>query len=124
MKIKFTNGVELSPIIVTGAWIQAQGTRRDALTFVFHDFEDMLELDTLFAPKNCETIIITGDDGNENIYKGYTIRVKMEKTVVETIPATVDSEAVYEQRITVSMAQRTYAETQLAALTLFLEGEV
>ena len=36
---------------------------------------------------------------------------------METTPATESTPAVYEDRITVAMSQRTYAESQLAANT-------
>lgn len=124
MKIKLTNGMELSPIIVMGGSSQAQGARRDTLHFVFPATENMATLDAAFTTTNCESITIIGDDGSESIHKAYTIRAEMKKAPVEVAPATPESEAVVEERITVSMAQRTYAETQLAALTVLLEGEV
>lgn len=124
MKIKLTNGTELNLILVTGGSVYVQGAKRDALNFIFPATEDMNELDAAFTANNCESIVIIGDDGSEGIHKAYTVRVRMEKATVEVAPATAESEAVTEERITVSMAQRTYAETQLAALTVLLEGEV
>lgn len=124
MKIKLTNGAELNPIIVMGGSSQVQGARRDTLHFVFPATENMTTLDAAFTTANCESITIIGDDGSESIHKAYTIRAEMKKAPVEVAPATPESEAVVEERITVSMAQRTYAETQLAALTVLLEGEV
>lgn len=118
MRIKFVNGVELTPILVTGAQVQVQGTKRDTLTFTFSANEDMATLDSLFTANNCETLIIFNNiDGSENIHKAYTIRHELKKTTVMVTPAAADTEAVYEDRITVSMAQRTYAESQLASLT-------
>jgi hypothetical protein len=124
MKIILTNGKELNPIVVTGGSSQVQGARRDTLHFVFPATDDMAALDAAFSPANCESITIIGDDGSEHIHKAYTIRAKMEKAPVEVTPATAETEAVTEDRITVSMAQRTYTETQLAALSALLEGEV
>jgi hypothetical protein len=77
----------------------------------------MATLDAAFSAANCETIIILGDDGSENRYYAYTIRAEMKKASVEVIPATAETDAVCEERITISMAQRTYAESQLASLT-------
>lgn len=117
MKIKLINGTELNPIVVMGGASQVQGARRDTLHFVFPDTEDMTTLDDAFTATNCESITIVGDDGSEAIYKAYTIRAKLEKAFVEVTPAATESEAVCEERITVSMSQRTYAESQLASLT-------
>lgn len=128
MIIKLSNGTELNPILVTGASSHVQGARRDTLSFVFHATEEIVALDNAFSESACETIKITGDDGSESIYKAYTIRAELKKSTVEVTPATIDSEAVTEERITVSMAQRTYAESQMAYLTntmtALLEGEV
>jgi hypothetical protein len=83
--------------------------------------ESIATLDSIFTADNCETIVITNNDGSENVYKAYTIRRELKKTKVEVHPETPDSPAVYEDRITVSMAQRTYMETQLASLTETLD---
>ena len=117
MTIKLANGTELNPIVVTGVSSYVQGAKRDTLCFVFPATEDMAELDSAFSDTACESITIVGDDGSESVHKAYTIRAKMEKALVEVTPATAETEAVTEERITVSMAQRTYAESQLASLT-------
>ena len=117
MKIILTNGTELSLIMVTGKTSYVQGANRDTLSFIFPATEDMATLDAAFSAANCESIVIVGDDNSEAIHKGYTVRAEMKKANVEVIPATAENEAVCEERITVSMAQRTYAESQLASLT-------
>ena len=124
MKIILTNGTELTPIMVTGNTTQVQGARRDTLHFIFPTTYSVAELDVAFSATNCETIFILGDDGGESKHECYTIRAKLEKALVEVEPATPTTEAVTEERITVSMAQRTYVETQLAALTALMTGEV
>lgn len=126
MKVILTNGVELSPILVTGANTFVQGANRDTLTFVFPATEGMEALDKAFSDTACESITIVDDYGVENIHKSYTIRAKLEKALVEVSPSTPESSAVMEERISVSMAQRTYVETQLAllpALNALLTGE-
>ena len=117
MKIILTNKTELNPIMVTGESKYVQGTNRDTLTFVFNDSVSMDELDKIFTGSNCESINIIGDDESEAIYSGYTIRAELNKKRVQINTGDSEIEAVYENRITVSMAQRTYAETQLASLT-------
>lgn len=124
MKIKLSNGAELNPIMVTGAASQVQGAKRDTLNFIFPATESLEALDAAFTEAACESITIIGDDGSEAIHKAYTIRSELKKAVVEVSPATAENPAVVEERITVAMAQRTYAETQLAALSALLEGEV
>lgn len=116
MKIKLADGTEMLPILVTGAPKYIQGANRDTLSFVFPDWTALAYLDEMFTPENCENITIVNDNGHENIHKGYTIRVELSKSSVEVEPATQDAEAMYEDRITVTMAQRTYAESQLAQL--------
>ncbi len=117
MNIKLSNGTELSPIMVTGGQKYVQGQSRDTLSFVFAATAGMEKLDAAFTAESCESITIVGDDGTENIHKGYTIRAELSKASVETTPATESTPAVYEDRITVAMSQRTYAESQLAANT-------
>lgn len=110
MKIVFTNGIELNPIIVTGMQKFTLGEYRDNLTFVFSEEYSMDELDSAFTDIACETINIIGDDGSEAIHEGYAIRVELVKKQVET------EEGVTENRIFVTMGQRTYAETQMSEM--------
>ena len=117
MNIKLSNGTELTPVMVTGGQKYVQGQSRDTLSFVFAADAGMETLDAAFTEAACESITIVGDDGTENIHKGYTIRAELSKTSVKTTPATESTPAVYEGRITVAMSQRTYAESQLAANT-------
>lgn len=117
MKVILNNKIELTPILVTGSSRFIHDSNRDVLSFIFPATEDMAVLDATFSATNCESITIVGDDGAEAIHKGYTIRAELSKASVEATPATTDSVAVYEDRITVSMAQRTYMESQLASLT-------
>lgn len=113
MKVVLNDGTVLTPIIVTGEKRTVQGARRDCLTFV-HAETSMDEIDGHYTEENCENITIIGDDGSEALYKGYTIRTELRKEVVETVAATATTAAEYESRVTVTMAERTYAETKLA----------
>lgn len=126
MKIILANGTELDPILVTGEKRTVQGQSRDTLRFVFPAEADLVELDGAFTAGACEIITIE-DGGASYIHKGYAIRAELKKEAVEVVKATTDTDAVYEDRITVAMAQRTYAETQLAdmqaALNALLTGE-
>ena len=116
MKIILANGKELNPILASGAPKFIQGQTRDALDFIFPADADMAELDAAFTPAACAKIIISADDG-EYIHSGYIVRAGLSKQSVEVQKATPETAAVYEERITVSMAQATFAEMQLAALT-------
>ena len=133
MLIEFVNGVTLSPIVVTSAKRMVQGITRDTLSFIFPAEANINELKEIFTSANCEKIkiieTIPTSEGNmvytnEYLHEGYTICEFIKRELIMTAPETPQAAAVYEQRITVSMAQRTYAESQLAALTLLLEGEV
>ena len=117
MNIKLTDNTILAPILVTGEHRRVQGQDRDTLCFLFPATEDMAALDAAFSAENCESITVTDDDGNEYIHKAYTIRAELSKKSLEVAPATEAVAAVYEDRITVAMSQRTYAESQLASLT-------
>lgn len=116
MNIKLNNGTQLEAILVTGGARHVQGANRDTLTFVFPAEMGLDTLDAAFAPQSCESVTIVDGEGGESVHTGYTIRAELSKAAVEVSPATAESEAVYEERITVVMAQRTYAETQLARL--------
>lgn len=116
MKIILANGTELNPILVTGEKRTVQGMSRDTLRFVFPGEAGMEALDTAFTAAACERITI--ENGSEShIHRDYTVRAELKKEAVEVIQATPEAAAVYEDRITVSMSQRTYTETQLASLT-------
>lgn len=120
MKIILNNGKELSPILVTGGPRNIQGASRDTLSFIFPADVSMEAIDEDFSAEACEKITIIGDDGSENIHTGYTIRAELSKASVEVTPATESEAAVFEDRITVSMSQRTYAESQLANMEVAL----
>lgn len=115
MKVILVNGTELNSIMVMGSRKTIQGASRDTLTFIFPASESITELDGHFTSQNCESIRLVGDDGQECIHHGYTIRDELSKKLVEVVPETESDEAVYENRIFVSMAQRTYMESQLFA---------
>lgn len=135
MKIILTNGTELSPIVVTGGKRYLGGVQRDALSFIFAEDASLDELDAIFTDANCETVKIeeptTDAEGNEvvneYIHTGYTIRAELKREPMEVTPATESSAAVYENRVTVTMAQRTYEEKQIqsmqASMNALLRGE-
>lgn len=112
MKVILTDGTVLTTTIVLGAPKHVHGANRDTLTFVFAG-ASLDELDAHFTEANCETITVVGDDNSKALYTGYTIRAKLTKQLEKTQVATADTEAVYESRVHVVMAQRTYAETKL-----------
>ncbi len=127
MKIILTNGTELEAIVVTGGRRTVQGASRDTLCFVFPAETSLDEMDAVFTEENCETITLV-ENGNEYVKSGYTIRADLKREPVEVKPATDTEGAVYENRVTVAMAQRTYSEYQLAevkaTLDALLNGEV
>lgn len=115
MKLILTNGLELTPILVTGQSKYIQGAERDSLTFVFGGSYSMDELDALFTEANCEKIILVEEgSGDAYMHTGYVIRTDLTKRIEVTEQATPETEEVSEQRILITMAQRTYAETKLA----------
>ncbi len=116
MKIILANGVELNPYTAEGGGRFLQGANRDCLTFAFPTDVGIEAIDNAFSEAACESIAIYDGNGNEYIHKGYTIRVSLVKNPVEVTPATLETEAVYEDRILITMAQRTYSESQVKAM--------
>lgn len=125
MKLILNNGMELNPILVTGGERHVNGAPRDTLTFVFPEETSLDELHAIFTEANCESIKLIDEKLNDNgeteveeyIHTGYVIRAELSRTPVMVAPATDDHEEITENRVTVSMALRTYAEKQLASLT-------
>lgn len=121
MKVILANGTELEPIIVTGSSRNVYGASRDSLAFVFPASAGMEALNGLFTAENCESITIVEDENTSFIHNGYSIRAELSLASVQTAPETAESEAVYEDRITVVMAQRTYMESQMVAMQAAIE---
>lgn len=113
MKIKLANGTELNPILVSGERRHIQNASRDTLCFIFPAETSLDELDGIFTPANCEKIVITDDNGEDYIHNAYTVRAELKRSPMEVTPATESEDAVYENRVIVTMAQRTYQESQM-----------
>lgn len=117
MQIKLDDGIMLEPYKVVGTQKHLQGALRDTLTFIFPATESMEYLDSVFTEANCEKITLVGvNNGTDAIYNDYTIRCELKKEYVETAQGTATESPVYEERIFVSMSQRTYTEKQLASV--------
>lgn len=127
MKIILTNGTELEPILVMGERRYVQRESRDTLTFVFPASAGLEALDALFTADACEHITIAESESAVYIHSGYTIRAELSLKPVQIVEPAGETEAVYEDRIFVSMAQRTDMETLVsetnAALNALATGE-
>ena len=129
MHIILADGTQLNHIGATGTTKYVQGANRDTITFEFDASHSVDELRNLFTEQNCEVIdivteeVVTQGDGTEqtiatdNYHEGYVIRAEVAEKIKEIEPATGTTPAVTETRVFVTMAQRTYMETQLAAIT-------
>lgn len=121
MHIILANGTRLNHIGATGSMKYVQGANRDSITFEFDDTHSVDELRNVFTETNCEVIDIVTDneDGTQdnNYHEGYVIRAEVSEKMKEITPATGTEPAVTERRVFVTMAQRTYSETQVASLT-------
>lgn len=111
MHIKLVDGTELTPLSIYGGGRSVQGAERDTLYFVFPVSEGLETLDSIFTEENCESITITEDSGESYIHKGYTVRAELSKK--NMVVGMKEDEPIYEDRLTVAMAQRTPAENQL-----------
>ena len=116
MIIKLANGIELNALGVTGEKQNIQGFRRDVLSFMLPASVSLDEMDSIFTEENCKSITLINGE-TEHIHNNYTIRVELKREPVLVTPATETSSEVYETRVTVSMAQMTYAELQLANIS-------
>lgn len=116
MKIILANGKELDLIKITSDKRDVQGAYRNLISFVFEG-SSVDEVDKLFTESACESIKIV--DGEEiRVYNGYAIRAELKQFIETITPETADEGAVNVTRVQVSMAQRTYTESKLAALAM------
>lgn len=122
MNIKLSNGTTLSPILITGEKRNVQGAIRDTLTFVFPASTGLETLDEAFNENACSIITVEDEDGNEYIHKGYILRCELKKESIEITPATGETEAVMEDRVFVSMSQKTYIENKIESFNELLEN--
>ena len=123
------DGTKITHIGATGATKYLQGANRDTITFEFDASHSVDELRSLFTEQNCEVIdivteeVVALEDGTEqtiatdNYHEGYVIRAEVAEKIKEIAPATGTTPAVTKTRVYVTMAQRTYMETQLKSLT-------
>ena len=116
-QITLLNGATLDVVQINGQGRYAQGATRDALEFHFPKAGNSFDsLDALFTEANTAKITVTTDDGSF-VYDDYSLRVGMALVPVVIAPAEGTSPEVTEERYTVTMAQKTYAEKQMESLT-------
>ena len=115
MKVILANSNEVEVYMVTGAPVRYNGQSRDSLTFVMPATYSLDEVDAMFNEEACEAIKLSDENG-EYIYNGYTIRFALKKETVELDQSDSNVTAVTEDRIFVTMAQRSYSENQMASL--------
>ena len=113
MKITLMNGTELNPILIMGGVRFVQGAHRDTLNFIFPEDVSMDFLAETFTPENCEKISIT-DDMGEYVYYGYTINTELKRSPVIVVEASETEDEIIENRVTITMSQKTYTESQVA----------
>lgn len=115
--IKLADGSELEPLSILGKKMNIQGQTRDVLQFVFSGDTDMSFLDETFSDANCAEITILDDENIvQGVFKQYGIRDELKKENVVVQEETPETAAVYEERIFISMAQKTYTEITLSNL--------
>ena len=116
MKIILKDNKELNPISFATSKRTVHGATRDCLSFTFPDTFKLDEIDSIFTEAACESITAIDDNNTEAVYTAYTIRAELKKFAEVSEPATSESEAVTENHIVVTMAQRTYQETKMKEL--------
>ena len=113
MKIFLNHTIQLQPLTVIGEKRIVKGVQREALSFIFDKFTSLDELNKVFNAENC--VIITIEENNVHYdHMGYIVKgqIKYEPTLINQNTTDI----IYEDRITVIMAQQTVEEKQIAAL--------
>ena len=113
MIIYLADNTEMEPLDISGVPATVQGENRDSLVFAFPACAGLEAINTAFSAANCESIRIVEDGGTEHVHTGYVLRVAL--TMIPGEDKSGDG------RITVAMAQRTYAEEQLLAIRTMAE---
>lgn len=117
MIVRLNNDTELEAILVNGQTRYFQGASRDSLEFQFAKAAVTFDqLDALFSePENTKRITL--QQGEEvYLHENYSLRVSLSIAPVVVTPATDTEPGVTEERYSVVMAQKTYAELQQEAL--------
>lgn len=117
MQLKFSDGTTLDVLAVKGQHTYFQGAQRDSLEIqIAKDKATFDALDTLTgdASKTGKLTVIDGDKQDE--HDNYSLRVSLALQPVTVTEATSTTAAVTEDRLCVTLAQKTYAELQIAEL--------
>ncbi|MDF2570488.1 MAG: hypothetical protein K0R55_2092 [Sporomusa sp.] len=125
--INLNNGETLNPIAINAATRYFQGLTRDCIELQFSKTEVTFEqLDALFSDQeNTKRLIIesapTEDaEGNvitpQHLHENYTLRVSLGLVPVVLATATSTTPEITEERYSVIMAQKTYAEVEQDAM--------
>lgn len=119
MQIKFSDsaGTTLTVLDFKGNLINFQGANRDSLQIqLAKDAISFDALDALTASQANTAKLITIDGSNQYVHDNYCLRVSLGLNPVIITPATSTSPAVTEERLCVTLAQKTYAELQTEQL--------
>lgn len=117
MQLKFSDGTTLDVLAVKGQHTYFQGAQRDSLEIQADKSKTTFDaLDTLTgdSTKTGKLTVIDGDKQYE--YDNYSLRVELALKPVIVTEATSTTAAVIEDMLCVTLAQKTYAELQIAEL--------
>lgn len=115
MQIKFSDstGTTLDVLDVKGQSINFQGAQRDSLEVQFAKSVisfDMLDALTSSQVNMAHLTLMDGD--KQYVHDNYSLRVSLALKPVVTVPATADKPEQTENRLCVTLAQKSYAEMQ------------
>lgn len=118
MQIKFIDGTLLECIKVDGFSKFYQNASRDTFEIHISPLKYTLEqVITLFSNEsNFKTMIFIADDGSEYVHSNYVICSEMSWRNVLLENATSTADETYENRIVVTLSQKSYAEVQAAII--------
>ena len=117
MQIKMNNETTLEAMAVNGASRYFQGANRDSLEIQLEKGKYTLEsLDALTGkPENTKRVTIL-DGESEYIHDNYTLRAELSVRPVVVTENTSGAPAESEERVSIVLAQKTYAELELESL--------
>ena len=117
MQLKFSDGTTLDVLAVKGNPTYFQGAQRDALEIQIGKSKTTFDALDKLTGDPAKTVKLTIIDGDKQYqHDNYSLRVSLALKPVVTAEATADTPEQTEDRLCVTLAQKTYQELQIAEL--------
>ncbi len=112
MKLILNNGEELDVILVNAYEKYVRGASRDTLDIFMNTEIDTNYVLSLCIPQNLSLLRLVSDEGNTSIHEGYSLFVSCGIEEFEVEKQTSIQDGIYENRLKLRLAQKTYTEMQ------------